>query len=38
VSVYLSTPRAVADEMHRFADELRRAVAELHALLAGDKV
>jgi carnitine O-acetyltransferase len=31
--VYLSTPRRVADEMHRFAEELRSAVAELAELL-----
>jgi carnitine O-acetyltransferase len=34
LNVYLSTPRAVADEMHSFAAELRRAVPELHALLS----
>jgi carnitine O-acetyltransferase len=34
LNVYLSTPRAVAEEMHRFADELRRVVPELEALLA----
>jgi carnitine O-acetyltransferase len=33
--VYLSTPAAVADRMHRFAERLRRAVAELVELLAG---
>ncbi|MFE6777366.1 choline/carnitine O-acyltransferase [Streptomyces sp. NPDC057702] len=32
--VYLSTPRPVADQMHAFADELRRAVAEMRELLA----
>ncbi|MGW7577640.1 choline/carnitine O-acyltransferase [Streptomyces sp. NPDC054765] len=32
--VYLSTPRAVADQMHTFADRLRQAVAELRELLA----
>jgi carnitine O-acetyltransferase len=35
-NVYLSTPRAVADEMYSFAAELRRAVPELQALLAGE--
>jgi carnitine O-acetyltransferase len=34
-NVYLSTPRAVADEMHTFATELRRAIPELQTLLAG---
>jgi carnitine O-acetyltransferase len=33
-NVYLSTPRAVADEMLSFAAELRRAIPELQALLA----
>ncbi|WP_158883199.1 choline/carnitine O-acyltransferase [Amycolatopsis anabasis] len=33
-NIYLSTPRAVADEMHAFAGELRKAVAELQDLLA----
>ncbi|MBB1245740.1 choline/carnitine O-acyltransferase [Streptomyces durbertensis] len=33
-NLYLSTPRPVADQMHAFADHLRRAVAELRALLA----
>lgn len=31
--VYLSTPRPVADQMHAFATELRRAVTELRTLL-----
>jgi len=34
--VYLSTPRAVAGEMHSFAAELRRAIPELQALLAAE--
>ena len=34
LNVYLSTPQAVAAEMHRFADELARAITELEALLA----
>jgi carnitine O-acetyltransferase len=33
-NIYLSTPRHVADDMHRFADELTRAVGELQDLLA----
>ncbi|GLY68043.1 choline/carnitine O-acyltransferase [Amycolatopsis taiwanensis] len=33
-NIYLSTPRQVADEMFRFADELTRAVEELQDLLA----
>lgn len=33
-NIYLSTPMAVADEMHLFADTLRDAVAELDDLLA----
>ncbi|GAA4414407.1 choline/carnitine O-acyltransferase [Actinokineospora soli] len=33
-NVYLSTPSSVAEEMHKFADHLRAAVAELGALLA----
>ncbi|WP_242904107.1 choline/carnitine O-acyltransferase [Actinomadura terrae] len=34
LAVYLSTPEHVADAMHVFADELRRAVQELQDLLA----
>ncbi|WP_131742008.1 choline/carnitine O-acyltransferase [Actinomadura roseirufa] len=34
--VYLSTPRAVADGMHAFAAELRRAVEEIEDLLAAE--
>ncbi|HEY3753317.1 MAG TPA: choline/carnitine O-acyltransferase [Pseudonocardiaceae bacterium] len=33
-NIYLSTPRHVAHAMHRFADELTRAVGELQDLLA----
>ncbi|MFD3607579.1 choline/carnitine O-acyltransferase [Streptomyces atroolivaceus] len=33
-NLYLSTPRAVADQMHAFAEHLREAVAELRGLLA----
>ncbi|WP_138907726.1 choline/carnitine O-acyltransferase [Streptomyces chryseus] len=33
-NLYLSTPRPVAAQMHTFATELRRAIAELRALLA----
>ena len=33
-NIYLSTPRHVADDMYRFADELARAVQELQDLLA----
>ena len=33
-NIYLSTPRHVAGEMYRFADELVRAVGELQDLLA----
>ncbi|RZS30352.1 carnitine O-acetyltransferase [Herbihabitans rhizosphaerae] len=33
-TIYLSTPRPVADGMHRFADELTAAITELEALLA----
>jgi carnitine O-acetyltransferase len=33
-NIYLSTPRQVAEDMHRFADELTRAVAELQELVA----
>ncbi|WLQ66951.1 MULTISPECIES: choline/carnitine O-acyltransferase [Streptomyces] len=32
-NLYLSTPRAVADQMHAFAEHLREAVAELRDLL-----
>ncbi|MER7399184.1 choline/carnitine O-acyltransferase [Streptomyces sp. NPDC000151] len=35
-NLYLSTPRAVADQMHAFADHLRTAVAELRELLTGE--
>ncbi|MFE3517264.1 choline/carnitine O-acyltransferase [Streptomyces sp. NPDC059166] len=34
-NLYLSTPSAVAGQMHDFADRLREAVAELRALLTG---
>jgi carnitine O-acetyltransferase len=34
LNIYLSTPRAVADEMHAFARELTTAIAELQTLLA----
>ncbi|MFG2921020.1 choline/carnitine O-acyltransferase [Streptomyces sp. NPDC048305] len=34
-NLYLSTPSAVAAQMHDFADRLREAVAELRELLAG---
>jgi carnitine O-acetyltransferase len=37
LNIYLSTPRTVADQMTTFADELRRAVRELDALLAGER-
>ncbi len=37
LNVYLSTPQAVAAEMHRFADELARAITELEALLASQQ-
>ncbi|NKY86690.1 choline/carnitine O-acyltransferase [Nocardia veterana] len=33
-NIYLATPKAVAAQMYRFAEELRRAVAELEELLA----
>ena len=33
LNIYLSTPRHVADEMHRFADELTKALQELQELL-----
>ncbi len=33
---YLSTPRAVAEQMYRFADELRAAVRELEELLESE--
>jgi carnitine O-acetyltransferase len=36
--LYLSTPRAVADQMYVFADALRDAVAELDALLAAEPI
>jgi carnitine O-acetyltransferase len=36
LNVYLSTPRAVADDMHRFADELGTAIDDLQALLAAE--
>ncbi|MGH3325644.1 MAG: choline/carnitine O-acyltransferase, partial [Streptomyces sp.] len=36
-NLYLSTPRAVAGQMHTFADRLREAVAELRELLAGEQ-
>ena len=35
-NLYLATPRSVADQMTVFADELRRAVADLCELLAAD--
>jgi carnitine O-acetyltransferase len=35
-NLYLSTPRPVAGQMHAFADQLRIAVRELDALLAGE--
>jgi carnitine O-acetyltransferase len=34
LNIYLSTPRPVADQMHRFAHELTRAIDDLQALLA----
>lgn len=34
LKIYLSTPKAVADEMHVFAEELKNAVGELQDLLA----
>ncbi|MPZ80346.1 MAG: choline/carnitine O-acyltransferase [Actinophytocola sp.] len=34
LNIYLSTPRHVADQMHRFAEELTTAVAELEDVLA----
>jgi carnitine O-acetyltransferase len=34
--VHLSTPESVADEMYRYADELRTAVAELRELLGSE--
>jgi carnitine O-acetyltransferase len=34
LNIYLSTPMAVADEMHRFAAELRTALDEMQALLS----
>ncbi|WP_062997227.1 choline/carnitine O-acyltransferase [Nocardia mikamii] len=33
-NIYLATPKAVAEQMYRFADELRTAVSELEELLA----
>jgi carnitine O-acetyltransferase len=36
LNIYLSTPRAVAAEMYRFADELTAAIAEMQELLAAD--
>jgi carnitine O-acetyltransferase len=33
LNIYLSTPAAVADDMHTFATELRRAIAEIEILL-----
>ena len=36
-NLYLSTPQAVADQMHAFADRLREAVAELRELLAAEQ-
>ena len=33
--IYLSTPRAVGDQMRVFADRLREAIAELQDLLGG---
>ncbi|WP_407936581.1 choline/carnitine O-acyltransferase [Lentzea tibetensis] len=35
-NIYLSTPRAVADQMYLFADKLTEAVRELQELLAGE--
>jgi hypothetical protein len=37
-NLYLSTPRPVAEEMYRFAEKLRGAVAELRDLLATEPV
>lgn len=37
LNLYLSTPQAVAEPMHRFADELRRAVPEIEALLVSEE-
>jgi carnitine O-acetyltransferase len=37
LNIYLSTPRAVAAEMHAFADRLREAVQELDDLLATEE-
>ena len=34
LNIYLSTPRAVAEEMYTFGDELRRAITEMQELLA----
>lgn len=36
LNIYLSTPRPVADQMHRFARELPVALADLDALLSPD--
>jgi carnitine O-acetyltransferase len=36
-NLYLSTPRAVGDDMHRFAEQLRRAVSDLTGLLEADR-
>ncbi|MEC3980723.1 choline/carnitine O-acyltransferase [Amycolatopsis sp. H20-H5] len=36
LNIYLSTPEAVADEMHAFAAKLTDAVTELRELLAGE--
>jgi carnitine O-acetyltransferase len=36
-NLYLSTPRAVGDEMQRFAEQLRRAVSDLTGLLEVDR-
>jgi carnitine O-acetyltransferase len=34
LKLYLSTPMAVADQMHAFADQLQRAITEIDGLLA----
>lgn len=34
INIYFSTPKSVADEMHKFADELTRALTEMEELLA----
>jgi carnitine O-acetyltransferase len=36
LNIYLSTPATVAAEMHTYAEELRRAIGEIDALLAAD--